>query len=137
MKTTFSQSELASDTSAAGTVRASREPMARSIWVVLAMAVLVAAPAASDAEPVPTCKAMCQRLTDCKSAGYTQRCLDTCKPHEGSEEGRAQIRAFTKYTCQQIMEASRFDRCVAVITSADRSLGRRRTFADDQSSLAR
>jgi hypothetical protein len=80
--------------------------MGRSIWVLLAMAVLVvAAPAASDAEPPPTCKAMCQRLTDCKMPSYTKRCLDTCKPHEASEEGRAQIRAFTRYTCQQIQSA--------------------------------
>ncbi len=102
MKTTFSPSDLASDMSAAGTVR---EPMKRSIWVALAIAVLVvAAPTPSDAQPPATCKAMCQRLTDCKMASYTKMCLDTCKQYgyEASEEGRAQLLTLTRYSCQQI-----------------------------------
>jgi hypothetical protein len=70
---------------------------------LLAMAVLaVTAPMASDAEPRPTCKAMCQRLTDCNLSSYVQRCMDNCKPHEATEEGRAQILAFTRYSCEQI-----------------------------------
>ena len=74
----------------------------KTTFTVLAMAVLVVAGKASDAEPRPTCKAMCQRLTDCKMPSYFQRCLDNCKPHEASEEGRAQILVFTRYTCDQI-----------------------------------
>jgi len=76
MKTTFNQSHL--DT--AGAVRASRE--LRLTWLLLAIAVLVVtAPAASDAEPLPTCKARCH----CKQQGY-----------EASEEGRAQLLARTR-----------------------------------------
>jgi hypothetical protein len=53
-----------------------------SRWVLLAVAALaVAAPTASDAKPQATCKAMCQRLTDCKLSSYTKLCLDTCKQY--------------------------------------------------------
>jgi hypothetical protein len=72
------------------------------------MAVLVvAAPTASDAQPLPTCKAMCQRLADCKMPSYTKACLDSCKQHgyEASEEGRAQLLTLTRYSCQQIQSA--------------------------------
>src|SRR5690349_17990782 len=83
-------------------------PMTRSIWVPLAIAVLVVtAPTASDAEPLPTCRAMCQRLTDCKMSSYTKTCLDTCKQYkyEASEQGRAQLLTMTRYSCQQIQAA--------------------------------
>lgn len=96
MKTTSRQSDLAT------------EPMARSIWVLLAMAVIaVAAPTASDAQPLATCKAMCQRLTDCKMSSYTKTCLDTCKQYgyEASEQGRAQLLTLTRYSCKQIQSA--------------------------------
>ena len=105
MKTTFSQSDLAGDMSAAGTMRASRQPMGRSIWVVLTMAVLAAAaPTVSDAQPQPTCQATCQRLTDCKMSSYTKMCLDDCKRNrlEASEEGRAQMLIIMRLSCQQI-----------------------------------
>ena len=78
------------------------------IWVPLAMAVfVVAAPTVSDAEPAPTCKAMCRRLTDCKLASYTKLCLDSCKQYgyEASEAGRAQLLVLTHYTCKQIQAA--------------------------------
>jgi hypothetical protein len=74
----------------------------KTTFNLVAVAVLVVAAPASDAEPRPTCKAMCQRLTDCNMPSYVQRCLDNCKPHEASEEGRAQILAFTRYSCEQI-----------------------------------
>lgn len=105
MTTTFRQPDLASDMAAAGTMRASRQPVARSIWVLLTMAVLaVAAPRASDAKPLATCKTMCQRLTDCKMSSYTKQCLDACKQYgyEASEEGRAQLLTLTRYSCKQI-----------------------------------
>jgi len=108
MTTTFRQSNLASDTAAAGPIRASRKPVARSIWALFTVAVLaVAAPTASDAKPVATCKSMCQRLTDCKMASYTKMCLDDCKQYgyEASEEGRAQLLALTRYSCKQIQSA--------------------------------
>jgi hypothetical protein len=79
-----------------------------SLWILLTMAALaVAAPAASDAKPQATCKAMCQRLTDCKLSGYTKMCLDSCKQYgyETSEQGRAQLLALTRYTCKQIQSA--------------------------------
>ena len=104
MKPTFSQPSLSSD----GTVRASRKPMERSIWLVLAVAALVvAAPTRSDADPQPTCKAMCQRLTDCKMPSYAQTCLDSCNKwgYEKSAEGRAQLLTLTRYSCQQIQSA--------------------------------
>jgi hypothetical protein len=71
------------------------------------MAVLVvAAPAASDAEPLPTCKAMCQRFTDCKMSSYTKKCLDYCKQQggEASEEGRAQLLIGMRASCKQIQQ---------------------------------
>jgi len=108
MKTTFSQSDLASDMSAAGTMRASRHPMGRSIWVVLTMAVLaVAAPTVSDAQPRATCQAACKRVTDCKMSSYTKMCLDDCKRNglEASEEGRAQLLTVMRLSCQQIQSA--------------------------------
>jgi len=77
----------------------------QSLWLLLAVAALaVVAPTASDAKPQATCKAMCQRLTDCKLSSYTKMCLDACKQYgyEASEEGRAQLLAFTRYTCKQI-----------------------------------
>ena len=80
----------------------------RSTWVLLTVAALaVAAPATSDAKPQATCKAMCQRLTDCKLSSYTKMCMDACKQYgyEASEEGRAQILAFSRYTCKQIQSA--------------------------------
>lgn len=79
--------------------------MLRSIWVVFAIAVLVvAAPRASDAQPPATCKAMCQRLTDCKMPSYTKMCLDSCKQYgyEATKEGRAQLLTLTRYSCKQI-----------------------------------
>ena len=82
--------------------------MPRSTWVLLTVATLaVAAPAASDTKPRPTCKSMCQRLTDCKLSSYTKMCLDACKQYgyEASDEGRAQILTFTRYTCKQIQSA--------------------------------
>jgi len=50
---------------------------------------------------------MCQRLTDCKLSSYTKMCLDACKQYgyEASEEGRAQLGTFTKYSCKQIQSA--------------------------------
>src|SRR5512140_1585345 len=108
MKTTFSQSDLSSDMSAAGAMRASRQPMGRSIWVVLTMAVLaVAAPTVSDAQPRATCQAACQRLTDCKMSSYTKMCLDECNRSglEASEEGRAQMLILKRLSCQQIQSA--------------------------------
>jgi hypothetical protein len=94
MKTTFTQSDL----DPACTVRASAEPVLRSTWLRLAIAVLVVtAPTASDAEPLPTCKA-CQWFTDCKMSSSTKRCLDYCKQqeYEASEEGRAQLLTGTR-----------------------------------------
>lgn len=78
------------------------------LWVPLALAVfVVAAPTVSGAEPAPTCKAMCRRLTDCKMPSYTKLCLDSCKQYryEASEAGRAQLRVLTRYTCKQIQAA--------------------------------
>jgi hypothetical protein len=101
MKTTFNRSEL--DMS----VRASREPVLRSTWVLLAMTVLVAAaPRASDADPLPTCRAMCQRFTDCRMSSYTKSCLDYCKQqgYEASEEGRAQLLTAARSSCEQIQQ---------------------------------
>src|SRR5262245_19052509 len=75
---------------------------------LLAIAILiVTAPTTSDAEPQPTCKAMCQRLTDCKMASHTKECLDTCNQYgyETSEAGRAQILTLTRYSCQQIQSS--------------------------------
>lgn len=86
-------------------MRASRQPMGRSIWVVLTMAVLaVAAPTVSDAQPRATCQAACQRLTDCKRSSYTKMCLDDCKRNglEASDEGRALILNMMRLSCQQI-----------------------------------
>jgi hypothetical protein len=108
MKSTSSRLDLASDLAVAGAIRASRQPVARSIWVLLAMAVLaVATPMTSDAKPQATCKSMCQRLTDCKMPSYTKMCLDACKQYgyEASEAGRAQLLTFTKYSCKQIQSA--------------------------------
>lgn len=99
MKTTLRQSGPANDRLDAGTVRVSGEPVLRSTWVLLAMAVLaVAAPAASDAEPLPTCKVRCQRFTDCKMSSSTKRCLDYRKQqgYEASEEGRSQLLTGTR-----------------------------------------
>ncbi len=75
-----------------------------SIWVVLVLSALAVA---ADAKPQPTCKAMCQRLTDCKLGSYTKMCLDTCKQYgyETSEQGRAQLLVLTQYTCKQIQSA--------------------------------
>ncbi len=81
--------------------------MQRTTWVFLAMAVLVvAAPTPSDAEPQPTCKAMCQRFTDCKVPSYTMKCLDNCKQQrvEASEEGRAQLLIGMRASCKQIQQ---------------------------------
>jgi len=107
MKTTLRQSGPANDRLDAGRVRASGEPVLRSTWVLLAMAVLaMAAPAASDAEPLPTCKAVCQRFTDCKMSSYTKKCLDACKQSgaEASEEGRAQLLTGTRSSCKQLQQ---------------------------------
>ena len=74
--------------------------MKGSIWGLLAIAgLVVAAPTVSAAQPPATCKAMCQRLTDCKMASYTKMCLDSCKQYgyEASEEGRAQLLTLTRY----------------------------------------
>ena len=79
-----------------------------SIWVLVAVAALaVAAPTASEAKPQATCKAMCQRLTDCKLSSYTKMCLDSCKQYqyEATEEGRAQLLTLTRYSCKQIQSA--------------------------------
>jgi hypothetical protein len=78
--------------------------MKTTIWVFLTMA--VAAATASEAEP-PTCKAACQRLTDCNMSSYTNMCLDSCKQqgYEGTEAGRAQLLTLTRYSCQQIQSA--------------------------------
>jgi hypothetical protein len=79
-----------------------------SIWVLVAVAALaVAAPTASEAKPQATCKAMCQRLTDCKLPSYTKMCLDSCKQYqyEATEEGRAQLLTLTRYSCKQIQSA--------------------------------
>src|SRR4051812_40523174 len=77
-------------------------------WLPLAVALLVVgAPSVTDAEPGPTCKAMCQRLTDCKMPSYTKLCLDSCKQYgyEATEAGRAQLLVLTRYTCKQIQAA--------------------------------
>src|SRR5678815_1309006 len=79
-----------------------------SIWVLVAVAALaVAAPTASEAKPQATCKAMCQRLTDCKLSSYTKMCLDSCKQYqyEATEEGRAHLLTLTRYSCKQIQSA--------------------------------
>ena len=79
-----------------------------SIWGLVAVAALaVAAPAASEAKPQATCKAMCQRLADCKLSSYTKMCLDSCKQYqyEATEEGRAQLLTLTRYSCKQIQSA--------------------------------
>jgi hypothetical protein len=81
----------------------------RSTWALLAMAVLVtAAPAASDADPQPTCKAMCQRFTDCKLSSFTNKCMEYCKQegYESSEEGRAQLLMGMRASCPQIQQIS-------------------------------
>ncbi len=77
-------------------------------WVLVMMVVLaVAAPAAVDAKPQATCKAMCQRLTDCKLDSYAKQCLDVCKQYgyEATEQGRAQLLVLTQYTCKQVASA--------------------------------
>jgi hypothetical protein len=79
-----------------------------SIWVLVAVAALaVAAPSAGEAKPQATCKAMCQRLTDCKLSSYTKMCLDSCKQYqyEATEEGRAHLLTLTRYSCKQIQSA--------------------------------
>src|SRR5262245_17423889 len=78
---------------------------ARTISALLTMVALaVAAPAASHAGPQATCKAMCQRFTDCQMSDYTQTCLDAChrSGYEEFEEGRTALLTLTRYSCQQI-----------------------------------
>jgi len=81
--------------------------MKTTTWVVLAIAVIVgAAPRTSDAEPAPTCKAACQRFTDCKMPSYTKMCVDSCKQYgyEASDKGRAQLVTMTRYSCKQLQD---------------------------------
>lgn len=80
------------------------------MWAFITMAVLAvaAAPTASDAEPRATCRAACQRLTDCKLGNFSKQCLDECKRSalESTENGRAQLLMLMKTSCQQLQGAA-------------------------------
>ena len=78
-----------------------------TIWRLLAISCLVVAvPTVTDAQPQATCKAICQRFTDCKTSISTSKCVDYCKQQglDASEEGRTQLVAMTRASCKQVQQ---------------------------------